>query len=434
VTERRASTARNPDRRLAPRPLPAHLAAAMILWLSSRAALPFLKSVSQSSSELRALAAEIDAFGPASVAAALDGEISERDRSYLPGLETYRRHPFRRPDSVPPVLWREGTTRLLDYGRGAAGRVILVVPSLINRYYVLDILPERSFLGHLAAQGLRPVVVDWGAPGSDERDFDLTDYIVGRLETAFDRTVGIAGAPIGVIGYCMGGLLALALALRRQDQLGCLALLATPWDFHAERAAQARLLAHIAECLAGIWDEQNSLPVEVIQGQFLLLDPFTAERKFTRFAAMDAEGEEARSFVALEDWLNDGVPLALGVARDCARSWYGENEPGRGLWRVGGRPVEPKLLRRPALVVVPSRDRIVPPSSAEPLAAALGAATVSRPRLGHVGIPRPGGAVDADRRMAAGPARRAVTRGAALPGVGGLRASRFDSTRRSQVI
>ena len=47
----------------------------------------------------------------------------------------------------------------------------------------------------------------------------------------------------------MGGLLALALALRRQAEIGCLALLATPWDFHAGRAEQARLLADVAERL-----------------------------------------------------------------------------------------------------------------------------------------------------------------------------------------
>jgi polyhydroxyalkanoate synthase len=90
--------------------------------------------------------------------------------------------------------------------------------------------------------------------------------------------------------------------------------------------------------------------------------------------------------VALEDWINDGVPLTLGLARSCARSWYADNEPGRGLWPVGGCRVDPKLLRRPALVVVPSRDRIVPPSSAEPLAVEIGGATVLRPRLGHVGM------------------------------------------------
>jgi polyhydroxyalkanoate synthase len=360
----------------------------MMLWSSSRTVLPLLKDASLPSSalvaRLRGLAAEIDAVGPNSVAAALDLEIERRAKSYLAGLEAYRRHPYRRGNKAPPVLWREGTTRLLDYG--GDGPVILVVPSLINRFYVLDLLPERSFLRHLAGRGLRPLVVDWGAPASKERKFDLTDYVAGRLETAFDAALGLASAPIGVAGYCMGGLFALALALRRPDETACLALLATPWDFHTEHAQPARFFGLLADCLPLLCNDRGALPVEVIQSLFFMLDPFSAERKFTRFAALDPNGDKARAFVALEDWVNDGVPLAAAVARDCARSWYSDNEPARGLWQIGGETVDPKQLRSPALVVVPSRDRIVPPTSAEALAAALGGATVLRPPLGHVGM------------------------------------------------
>ena len=142
----------------------------------------------------------------------------------------------------------------------------------------------------------------------------------------------------------------------------------------------------IADYLPLLCDNQGTVPVEVIQSLFFMLDPFSAERKFTRFAALDPNSDKARVFVALEDWVNDGVPLAAAVARDCMRSWYGDNEPARGLWQIGGEPVNPKRLRSSALVVVPSRDRIVPPSSAEALAAALGGATVLRPPLGHVGM------------------------------------------------
>jgi polyhydroxyalkanoate synthase len=362
----------------------------MVLWSSSRTVLPLLRDAALPSSgvveRLRGLAAEIDATGPSSVAAALDLEITRRAKSYLAGLEAYRRHPYRRKDQVPPVLWREGTTRLLDYGGESAGPVLLVVPSLINRFYVLDLLPERSFLRHLAGRGLRPLVVDWGAPGKEECKFDLTDYVAGRLEGAFDAALRVAGAPIGVAGYCMGGLFALALALRRPDETACLAVLATPWDFHAERAPPARFFGLIADSLPLLCDDQGALPVEVVQSLFFMFDPFSAEHKFTRFAALDPNGDKARAFVALEDWVNDGVPLVAGVARDCARSWYGDNEPARGLWQMGGETVDPKQLRSPTLVVVPSRDRIVPPSSAEPLAAALGGATVLRPPLGHVGM------------------------------------------------
>src|SRR5258708_33308594 len=104
----------------------------------------------------------------------------------------------------------------------------------------------------------------------------------------------------------MGGLLALALALRRQPEVGCLALLATPWDFHAERAEQARLLGLVAEQLPLLCGAQGTVPVEVIQSLFFILDPFTAEGKFTRFAAVDPDGGGASSFVALQSWLHDG--------------------------------------------------------------------------------------------------------------------------------
>jgi polyhydroxyalkanoate synthase len=74
------------------------------------------------------------------------------------------------------------------------------------------------------------------------------------------------------------------------------------------------------------------------------------------------------------------------VARECARSWYGDNEPGRGLWRVEGGLVRPAAFARPSLVVLPARDRIVPPLSAAALAEELRGASLLRPPLGHVGM------------------------------------------------
>src|SRR6266851_2134656 len=184
----------------------------------------------------------------------------------------------------------------------------------------------------------------------------------------------------------MGGLLALALALRRPAEVACLALLATPWDFHAERPDQAELLGSLVECLPLFIGGSECVPVSVIQSLFMALDPFLAERKFIRFAGLDMAGEAAKSFVALEDWINDGVPLARQVALECARSWYRDNDPAQGIWRDAGQPVRPAELAIPALVVLPSRDRIVPPRSAEPLAAAIPDATVLRPPFGHIGM------------------------------------------------
>ncbi len=108
--------------------------------------------------------------------------------------------------------------------------------------------------------------------------------------------------------------------------------------------------------------------------------------RFRGFATAPQDGERARDFVALEDWLSDGVPLAAPVARECLGGWYGRNEPALGRWRVGGTLVQPERLRLPALVAVPSRDRVVPAEGALPLAERLHGAALLRPGAGHVGM------------------------------------------------
>ena len=164
--------------RQGPRPLPLHLASAATLWLSSRAALPLLKGgLLPWRPELRPaandLARSLEPVAADAFAAAVDAELRARSDEFLSGLERYRRHPYRRSLEDPPVLWSEGSTRLLDYGSGG-GRPVLVVPSLINRAYILDLAEDKSLLRFLAREGLRPLLVDWGTPDTLERGFDLT--------------------------------------------------------------------------------------------------------------------------------------------------------------------------------------------------------------------------------------------------------------------
>ena len=115
-------------------------------------------------------------------------------------------------------------------------------------------------------------------------------------------------------------------------------------------------------------DSLGELPVDLLQALFAALDPSLALRKFLAFAALDPDSERARQFVALEDWLNDGVPLAASVARECLGQWYGENATARGAWRLSGRAVLPQRIKLPSLAVIPDQDRIVPPGSALALA------------------------------------------------------------------
>ena len=107
---------------------------------------------------------------------------------------------------------------------------------------------------------------------------------------------------------------------------------------------------------------------------------------------MDPDSAAARLFVALEDWLNDGVPLSGATARECLRQWYRDNLPMRGEWRVSGLRVDPPTITVPAFVAVPRRDRIVPPKSARALARLLPNVTLVEPDAGPCRDDRPAAA------------------------------------------
>jgi poly(3-hydroxyalkanoate) synthetase len=361
-------------------------------WPGWSAAWPISKAGQE---EIRRIGAALAAGShrPEAFRAAVIRRLLRADRALLAGIAAYRRHPFQRDLPDPPALWAEGGSRLLDYGAGG-GPAVVVVPSLVNRAQVLDLMPGRSLLRFLAAAGVRPMLLDWGWPGEAERGFSLTDYVAGRLERALTAPPLLAAGPVVLVGYCMGGLLALAAALRRPDRVRALGLLATPWDFHATPAdaERGRAAAALLPGLEPLLQASGTLPVDAIQTLFAGLDPFGIAQKFRAFARIDQASERAAQFVALEDWLNDGVPLAAPVAREVLAGWYGANAPMRGAWRVAGAVVDPAALAMPAFCAVPARDRIVPPASAQALAGRLRQVNVHAAAAGHIGMAAGSGA------------------------------------------
>ncbi|MGG5819155.1 alpha/beta fold hydrolase [Falsiroseomonas sp. HW251] len=388
-----------PLRRRGPRPLPLHLMLAASrgwlaladatmpsssAWPSWRAAWPISRAGQAERQRILASLADGN-HAPEAFRAALLRRLMRQDRALLAGIAAYRRHPWQRDLPDPLAPWSEGGSRLLDYSLpGAKGPSVLFVPSLVNRAHVLDLTAETSMMRFLAGQGVRPLLLDWGWPGEAERAFTLTDYVAGRLE----RAVMALPGPAVLVGYCMGGLLALAAAIRRPDRVAALGLLATPWDFHAteEDATRARAAAALLPAIEPLMEATGTLPVDVIQMLFAGLDPFGIARKFRAFARLDQRSPRAALFVALEDWLNDGVPLAAPVAREALGGWYGANTPARLAWRVAGAVVDPAAARLPAFVAIPHRDRIVPPASARALAERLPSAVVHEAEAGHIGM------------------------------------------------
>jgi pimeloyl-ACP methyl ester carboxylesterase len=392
-----------PLRRRGPRPLLLHLTLAMLRSTVSRSTSPSSNPGSPTSSTAFAEAAAAIAAAlrdPAHAGSAAEAfpravgeETLRQNADLISGIAAYRRHPYARALEDPPAVWAEGETRLLDYGPNdgegpddARGVPALFVPSLVNRAYVLDLAPGHSMLRWLATQGVRPLLLDWGWPTEVERRFTMTDYVAGRLERAMVAAVGATGGKPALVGYCMGGTLAVAAAERRPELLSGLGLLAAPWDFHAADREQAQTLARALPLFEPAMAFNQTLPIDLLQVLFSLLDPWGVADKYRAFARLDQDSARGKLFVALEDWLNDGVPLAAPVARECLAGWYGENSPARGTWRIAGMPVDPAAVRLPTFVAAPARDRIVPPESARPLAALIPGAVLHEPAAGHIGM------------------------------------------------
>lgn len=376
--------------------MPLHLTAAAMISTSCSAAWPQLKNGWMPWNESlapagSALQKDLQNVNPEAFTAALADELAGRHDKFLTGLETYRSHPFRRDLAPPPAIWEAGPARLLDYGatsrEGGDGRPVLVIPSLVNRSYILDLEKEHSFLRFLVSRGLRPLLIDWGTPGPAELNRSLSDYISGDMAAALDVTVEIAqGAPVPVIGYCMGGTLAAALAVLNPEKISAMVLLAAPWDFHVGTDGPPIAVTAGRAGLEQVIAAQGCLSVEALQSMFFSLDPLQGWTKFRAFAEIAPDSPAANSFVALEDWLNDGVPLAADVARECLFDWYGDNSPARGTWEISDTPIDPAQIACPTLGIIPAQDRIVPPASAQALIDAIPGAESLSPNAGHIGM------------------------------------------------
>lgn len=238
----------------------------------------------------------------------------------------------------------------------------------------------------LAENGLNAFLLDWTADSAFKPGATLTDYIDDILVPALSALKEAHGVAPVLVGYCMGGTLAVAPAALHPDLVSALVLLAAPWDFHADSEGLRHWLNLSKPGLEATIDTLGEAPIDLVQALFSGLDPTLVSRKFRSFAEMDPDSESAKRFVILEDWLNDGVPLAGPVARDCLLDWYLENAPINEKWSVGQRTVRPKDIACPTLAVIPARDRIVPPKSAETLADLIPPAVVQSVALGHIGM------------------------------------------------
>ena len=347
-------------------------------------------SVREALQDLTAEAASLNPASPnqsgASFVDAIAREATARMEAFTRGVRAYQSHPYRRDLALPPPTWRMGAASLRDYGGPEKAPPVLFVPSLINRAYILDLAEDRSLLRAAAEAGLRAYLLDWGDPGPAERRFTSQDYVEGVLIPALAEIKTRSGQIPRLVGYCLGGTLSVAPAVLRPDLVSALGLLAAPWDFHNGTEASRVLLDMSRPMVEVMLGAEGVASVDMLQALFASLDPTLVGRKFRRFAALDPQSDHAHRFVELEDWLNDGVPLAGAFAAEIFFTWYGANHPLKGEWRIDGTAIDPARIACPTLAFIPSQDRIVPPGSAQALVDRIPQAAARPVMFGHIGM------------------------------------------------
>jgi polyhydroxyalkanoate synthase len=275
-------------------------------------------------------------------------------RQALEGLTVYERAQRSVARAPREEIARVGPAALRDHG--GSGAPAVVVPSLINPPDVLDLDEQISLAGALARMGRRALLLDWGEAA---RRAELS--VGGHIESLLLPLLDELGEPPTLIGYCLGGTMAVAAA--NLAQVERVATLAAPWRF-ANYPGDARA------ALLSIWGQAKApaeafgaLPMEVLQAAFWSLDPERTVAKFADFAALEPGSARARRFVALEDWANEGEPLPLPAARELIEDLFGADLPARGEWRVAGRPMT-DALSVPTLHFTAALDRIAPAATA----------------------------------------------------------------------
>ncbi|HEY5945334.1 MAG TPA: alpha/beta fold hydrolase [Kofleriaceae bacterium] len=264
------------------------------------------------------------------------------------------------------IFTLEGGAKLYRFGSGkTTGKPFLLIPSMINRWYVLDLRVGASVVEALVGAGFDVWCLDWGIPEAEDRYLDW-EAVVARLGRAVRRVKRESGADkIGVLGYCMGGTLTTIYVSQHPDDFAALVTLAAPIDF--ERGGQLRCMVEPQWFDAdSIADAGNVDPVQM-QAGFVALRPTLDFGKFMSIPDLATDAKAREAYMALDEWASDNIPFPGEAYRRYIRELYQENQLVEGTHRVHGKAALLGAIKCPTLVITASKDAICPPAAATAL-------------------------------------------------------------------
>ena len=263
------------------------------------------------------------------------------------------------------VVFRNHMIELIQYAPQTAtvcAEPLLIVPSWIMKYYILDLSPGNSLVRYLVGKGHTVFIVSWINPGSADRDLGMDDYLKSGVMAAIDAVTAIVPAqPVHAVGYCLGGtLLGIAASyMARSDdmRLKSLTLLASELDFSEPGELGLFIDESQLHWLDDLMSETGYLDGRQMAGAFALLN--SRDLVWSRMVRDYLMGG-ADPVSDLSAWNADATRMPWRQHSEYLRSLYLDNDLAQGRYKVDGRPVALSDIRVPVFALGTQRDTVSP--------------------------------------------------------------------------
>jgi polyhydroxyalkanoate synthase len=270
----------------------------------------------------------------------------------------------------------------------AVGVPVLVVYALVNRPYMLDIQPDRSFIRNLLNLGLDIYIIDWGYPAQADRYLSMDDYINGYLDNCVDEVRKKSkSAKVTLMGVCQGGTFSAIYSALHPEKVQNLITLVAPFDFSTNDG----LLFSWSKTMDidALVDAYGVVPGTVLNEGFLMLMPFNLNiKKYVDMLDVMEDKEKLLNFLRMEKWIFDSPGQAGECLRQFVKDCYQGNKLIKGKLKLGDKTVDLKNISMPILNIYASADHLVPPASTKPLNDLVGTQdkTLYEFQGGHIGV------------------------------------------------
>jgi len=256
---------------------------------------------------------------------------------------------------------RRSNFRLVRYvAEKDTKKTVLLVPHIINRYYILDLNKDVSVIRKFCENGFSVYLFDWGYPKSEQRNISFSDY-VHYLDNAVDlicKERGIKEIPI--LGYCTGGIISLMYASLHPEKVGNLVLLATPVDF--SMWYDPRILWGKVFDVRGVVSLFGNVPGELILlfGRNLFMYYFPFFSMDTEFNKEFTNYESWRDALRINSRIVDTSMITGSTYIQFIEDCYKHNLLINNKMRIDSQVVNLRKIRCPMLNILARYDHIVP--------------------------------------------------------------------------